>query len=389
MNTLSLNLSDILITNSMRLEMYSVFDSQRTYNLKSKMFLDETGSVNVARYDVVKYKKIDDLFEKQLGFFWRPQEVDVSRDAKDFKDLSEHEKHIFTSNLKRQILLDSINGRSPAMLIPIISIPELEHWVALWCLNEQIHSKSYTHIIRNVYPNPSIVFDEMLELQEIIDCANDITKYYDDLSHRICHWQLGDYNGMNKKKFLYELKKSLWLVMQCVNALEGVRFYVSFACSWNFAEQKKMEGNAKIIKLIARDENCHLAFTQQMLKWLPEDDDDFKKIEEETREQCIEIWKNVVEQEKEWADYLFKNGSMLGLNDSILKDYVDWISNKRMRAIGLPTLYQTGSNPLPWTQKWIGGKEVQVAPQETQITQYVIGNVEQDVSDDTFKDITL
>jgi ribonucleoside-diphosphate reductase beta chain len=179
------------------------------------------------------------------------------------------------------------------------------------------------------------------------------------------------------------------MALTSVNILEGIRFYVSFACSWAFAELKKMEGNAKIIKLIARDENLHLAGTQQLLKILPQDDPDFALIKEETRDDCVAMFKSAAEQEKAWAEYLFKNGSMIGLNKQLLCDYVEWITNRRMQAVGLPTLYKTGSNPLPWTQKWISGGEVQVAPQETQITSYIVGGVKKDVSTETFKGMTL
>ena len=333
--------------------------------------------VNIARYDKQRYNIFEKLTDKQLGFFWRPEEVDLSRDGKDFKGLSDHEKHIFTSNLKRQILLDSVQGRAPSLaFLPICSLPELETWIQTWTFSETIHSRSYTHIIRNVYSDPSRVFDEMLDIQEIADCAHDISKYYDDL---IAFNSAVRYN--------YDHKKALWLCLNAVNALEGVRFYVSFACSWAFAEVKKMEGNAKIIKLIARDENVHLASTQQLLKILPKEDPDFARIQEETRDACIDMFYRVVEQEKSWAHYLFQNGSMIGLNEELLCNYVDHIAAKRMGAIGLNG--KPGANPLPWTQKWISGSDVQVAPQETEITSYVIGGVKKDVDENTFKGFTL
>ena len=333
--------------------------------------------VNIARYDKQRYSIFEKLTDKQLGFFWRPEEVDLSRDGKDFKGLTDHEKHIFTSNLKRQILLDSVQGRAPSLaFLPICSLPELETWIQTWTFSETIHSRSYTHIIRNVYSDPSRVFDEMLDIQEIGDCAHDISKYYDDL---IAFNSVMRYN--------YDHKKALWLCLNAVNALEGVRFYVSFACSWAFAEVKKMEGNAKIIKLIARDENVHLASTQQLLKILPKEDPDFARIQEETRDACIDMFYRVVEQEKSWAHYLFQNGSMIGLNEELLCNYVDHIAAKRMGAIGLNG--KPGANPLPWTQKWISGSDVQVAPQETEITSYVIGGVKKDVDENTFKGFTL
>jgi ribonucleoside-diphosphate reductase beta chain len=336
--------------------------------------------VNIARYDKQRYNIFEKLTDKQLGFFWRPEEVDLSRDGKDFKGLTDHEKHIFTSNLKRQILLDSVQGRAPSLaFLPICSLPELETWIQTWTFSETIHSRSYTHIIRNVYSDPSRVFDEMLDIQEIADCAADISKYYDDLIGFNVRW--------NGKGAHYDHKKALWMCLNAVNALEGVRFYVSFACSWAFAEVKKMEGNAKIIKLIARDENVHLASTQQLLKILPKEDPDFARIQEETRDECIGMFSRVVAQEKSWAHYLFKEGSMIGLNEQLLCDYVDHIAAKRMGAIGLNG--KPGPNPLPWTQKWIAGSDVQVAPQETEITSYISGGVIKDVDSDTFKGFSL
>lgn len=353
----------------------SVFNtSQQKSHLERLCFFDEP--VDVARYDKVKYSAFEKLTERQMSFFWKPEEVELSRDAKDFKGLTDHEKHIFTSNLKRQILLDSVQGRAPSLaFLPICSLPELETWIQTWTFFETIHSRSYTHIIRNVYSDPSRVFDEMLDLPEIVDCAKDISKYYDDLIKT------------DVSTNLFERKRLLWLCLNAVNALEGVRFYVSFACSWNFAELKKMEGNAKIIKFIARDENVHLAATQQLLKILPKEDPDFARIQEETRDVCIRLFSEVVQQEKAWARYLFKDGSMIGLNEQLLCDYVDHIAAKRMGAIGLNG--KPGSNPLPWTQKWIAGSDVQVAPQETEITSYIVGAVKQDVTNDTFKGFSL
>jgi len=360
----------------------TVFNTNKFDATEQKCFFGE--SVNIARYDKQRHSIFEKLTEKQLGFFWRPEEVDLSRDSKDFKALTDHEKHIFTSNLKRQILLDSVQGRAPSMaFLPVCSIPELETWIQTWAFFETIHSRSYTHIIRNVYNDPSKVFDEMLDLPEIVDCAQDISKYYDRL---ITHNNQRSLFGGNKKD-TYHHKRALWLCLNAVNALEGVRFYVSFACSWAFAEVKKMEGNAKIIKLIARDENVHLASTQQLLKILPKEDPDFEQIREDTRDECIDMFYKVVDQEKAWASYLFKDGSMIGLNEQLLAEYVDHIAAKRMGAVGLNG--KPGANPLPWTQKWISGSDVQVAPQETEITSYVIGGVKKDVDADTFRGFSL
>jgi len=348
----------------------TILKKNKKSHLKKNMFFDE--GVDIARYDQVKYPQIEKITEKQLGFFWRPEEVDVSKDKADFHKLSKHEQHIFTSNLKRQILLDSVQGRAPNLaFLPIVSLPELENWVETWSFFETIHSRSYTHIIRNVYADPSHVFDNMLDIKQIIECGNDIAAYYDEL--------------INKPS-----KKSLWMCMMSANALEGIRFYVSFACSWAFAELKKMEGNAKIIKFIARDENTHLAGTTTLLKLMRREDKEMDKIAKETEKESTELFVKVIEQEKEWAEYLFRNGSMIGLNETILKDYVEWIGAKRMRAVGLVPPYKVPlANPLPWTEKWIAGGNVQVAPQETEISSYVVGGVKKDVDNNTLKGLSL
>ena len=365
--------------------MSTVFDANdKTDHTKSLAFLDPHGGVSIQRYDTLKYKQFDKLTDRQLGFFWRPEEIDILRDAKDFKDLTPNEQHIFTSNLKRQILLDSVQGRAPAVAFgPICSLPELETWITTWTFSETIHSRSYTHIIRNVYANPSKIFDEMMDIQEIVDCAGDITALYDKLI------EMNNNSALGQQTSSYEHKKALWLALMSVNILEGVRFYVSFACSWAFAEFKKMEGNAKIIKLIARDENLHLAGTQTLLKLLPKDDPDYAQIEIECRDDAIKLFDDAVNQEKAWAQYLFKDGSMIGLNYQLLAEYVEFIANKRMQAVGLGQPYATKTNPLPWTQKWIAGAEVQVAPQETEISSYVIGGTKQDVDKNTFSGFSL
>ena len=362
----------------------SVFNNHKFDATQQPCFFGEP--VNIARYDKQKYSTFEKLTDKQLGFFWRPEEIDLSRDSKDFKALTDNEKHIFTSNLKRQILLDSVQGRAPSLaFLPICSLPELETWIQTWAFSETIHSRSYTHIIRNVYSDPSIVFDQLLDIEAIGECATDISKYYDTLINYNTSAKLDqNFNPITT----YSHKKALWLCLNAVNALEGVRFYVSFACSWAFAEVKKMEGNAKIIKLIARDENVHLAGTQQLLKILPKEDPEFAKIAEETKDECVQMFQSVIDQEKDWAKYLFKDGSMIGLNEQLLCDYIEWIGHKRMAAIGLNGK-SMGTNPLPWTQKWISGADVQVAPQETEITSYIIGGINKDVDENTFAGFTL
>ena len=374
----------------------SVFNvNNKKSHLECTAFLDPSGGPTIQRYDTLKYRQFDQLTDKQLGFFWQPQEIDIYKDANDFKNLTAHEQHIFTSNLKRQILLDSVQGRAPAEAFgSVVSLPELENWIITWTFSETIHSRSYTHIIRNVYSNPSKIFDEMMDIEEIVDCAEDISKNYDELIELSNYYTLlGDgihtVNGKTVTVDLYELKKKLWLALMSVNILEGVRFYVSFACSWAFAELKKMEGNAKIIKLIARDENLHLASTQMLLKILKKDDPDYVRIAEETEADCIKMFVDAVNQEKTWAEYLFKDGSMIGLNTQLLAEYIEFIATKRMNYVNLKSPFTVKSNPLPWTEKWISGAEVQVAPQETEISSYVVGAIKQDVGADTFKGFTL
>lgn len=378
----------------------TVFNSKASHHLQAKMFFDPNGTVDIARYDQLKYPELEHLTVKQIGFFWKPEEVDLNTDRGDFQKLSPHEKHIFTSNLKRQILLDSVQGRSPtATFVPITALPEMETWAQTWAFFETIHSRSYTHIIRNIYPNPGEVFDSMKSIKEIADCAKDISQYYDDFIEESMIYQLltggGKHviNGREKvtKADLYELKKKLWLTLMSVNILEGIRFYVSFACSWAFAENKRMEGNAKIIKFIARDENLHLASTQKLIRTiLPQDDPDFIKIAKETQAQTLAMFKSAMDQEKAWARYLFKDGSIIGLNEVLLNEYVDYIGAQRIKAIGLvPDFKSPARDPLPWTASWISSKSVQVAPQETEISSYIVGGVKQDINDGDFGEFEL
>ena len=357
--------------------------------------------VNIARYDKLAYPQLDKITDKQLGFFWRPEEIDLSRDRLDFRKLTQHEQHIFTSNLKRQIVLDSIQGRAPTeTLLNIASVPELEPMILSWGFFETIHSRSYTHIIRNVYADPSEVFDGILDIPEITDCASDITQCYDDFIQYSKYYQilgLGTHGITNEQGHtrkitldLLDMKVRLWKVLHAIYALEGIRFYVSFACAWNFAEQRTMEGNAKIIKLIARDENLHLAMTQHIIKILLKNDPDFAYISENLQDEINRIFQKAIEQEIEWSEYLFKDGSMLGLNHQVLSDYVKWIAAKRMRSIGCKVPFQTSlSNPLPWTEKWLGGSNVQEAPQEVEISSYVMGGVINDLDNNFFEQLEL
>lgn len=358
--------------------------------LKEPMFLGNP--VTIARYDQLKYPFLDTLCKKQRGFFWQPEEIqDIIKDKDDFRKLSDHEQHIFKANLMRQTLLDSVQGRAPSeAFTPICSVPEAEIWCQTWAFSETIHSYSYTYILRNIFSDPAIVFDNLESIDEVVDCSDDISKYYDDLiSYTNAISYHGGYNFTTTHLNLQEHKRRLWLALMAVNILEGVRFYVSFACAWAFAERKLMEGNAKIISLIARDENLHLASTQYMLRTIAKDDKDFAKISKETQDASVKMFLDCVEGEKRWAKYLFKDGSMIGLTENILCDYIDYIARQRMKAIDLPCDINVTANPLPWTAKWIGGKDMQPAPQEVNVTSYVIGGIKPDVGKDTFKDFKL
>ncbi|OEF03712.1 class Ia ribonucleoside-diphosphate reductase subunit beta [Vibrio crassostreae] len=375
---------------------YSTFSQQKNDQLKEPMFLGQ--SVNVARYDQQKFEIFEKLIEKQLSFFWRPEEVDVSSDRIDYNKLPEHEKHIFISNLKYQTLLDSIQGRSPNVaLLPLVSLPEVETWIETWSFSETIHSRSYTHIIRNIVNDPGVVFDDIVENEEILKRAKDIAFYYDDLIKLTADYHRygeGNHsiNGEDVKISLHDLKKKLYLCLMSVNALEAIRFYVSFACSFAFAERELMEGNAKIIKLIARDEALHLTGTQHMINLLRNGQDDFEfmQIAEECKQECFDLFKEAAEQEKEWAEYLFKDGSMIGLNKDILCQYVEYITNIRMQAVGLGTAYPAAtSNPIPWINAWLSSDNVQVAPQEAEISSYLVGQIDNEVKTDDFEGFEL
>ena len=375
------------------------FNSDDVDFTKEHMFFGH--QPNVARYDIQRYPVFEKLIETQLGFFWKPEEVNVTQDTLDFKRLSEHEKHIFMENLKYQTLLDSVQGRAPNLaLLPFVSLPELETLIETWSFSETIHSRSYTYILRNILSNPSIAFDNIINNPDIMSRTMAVTKYYDDLiEYGYLYSVLGegkhtisDLKKSSKKQeitiSLRELKRKLLLCMASINILEGVRFYVSFACSFAFAENDVMEGNAKIITLIARDENLHLAITQNIIKkWASgQDDPEMRELFEEEIGHIEGMYRQAIEQEKVWSSYLFKDGSLMGLNDRILNEYVEYIAGKRMRSIGIRNEFSK-MNPLGWTDKYLMSSNNQVAPQETEITSYVIGSVEHDIDDDTFSDI--
>ena len=345
------------------------------------MFFGEP--VNVARYDKQKYPIFEKLTEKQLSFFWRPEEVDLTKDRQQFQDLPDHEKHIFTSNLKYQTLLDSVQGRSPNLaFLPIVSLPELETWIETWSFSETVHSRSYTHIIRNIYNDPSEVFDSIMHDKHIIDRATAVTEHYDRLLNAIDGYKLNPKND--------DRKENLYLCMMSVNILEAIRFYVSFACSFAFAERSIMEGNAKIIKFIARDEALHLTGTQNIINIMQSGRDDFEfhVIAKDKKQDCINMFNSAAKQEKDWASYLFKDGSMIGLNESILGQYVDHIASVRMRSVNL-TDDKALANPLPWMSSWLTSDNVQVAPQEAEISSYLTGQIDSSVEDDDFDGFDL
>ena len=375
----------------------TVFNKNKVNLKKQPMFFG--APLGVQRYDSYKYPVFDKLTQQQLGYFWRPEEVSLQKDRADYQSLRDEQKHIFTSNLKYQILLDSVQGRGPGMaFIPYCSLPELEAAMTAWEFMELIHSRSYTYIIKNVYPDPSDVFDTILDDQKILSRAESVTKAYNDFINAAQNFGSGPMwehylDGVpNAQNELYELKRKLYRAVANVNILEGIRFYVSFACSFAFGELKLMEGSAKIISLIARDENQHLVLTQNIMnKWRDGDDPDMLQIAKEEEENVIDMFRKAVEEEKEWAQYLFKDGSMIGLNDKLLIQYVEWIANRRMKAIGLKPIFDipAKNNPLPWTEHWISSKGLQVAPQETEVESYVVGGIKQDLKKDAFSGFKL
>ena len=375
----------------------TVFNSNEVDTKKQPMFFG--APLGVQRYDSYKYPVFEKLTTQQLGYFWRPEEVSLQKDRGDYQTLRPEQKHIYTSNLKYQIMLDSVQGRGPGLaFLPYCSLPELEACMTVWEFMEMIHSRSYTYIIKNVYSDPSVVFDTIIKDERILERAESVTEAYDDFIHHAQQYGCGEQwkhqlEGVSSAKdTLYEVKRKLYRAVSSVNILEGIRFYVSFACSFAFGELKLMEGSAKIISLIARDENQHLAITQNILnKWKSGDDPDMVKIAKEEEQWVINMFERAVNEEKRWADYLFKDGSMIGLNDVLLQQYVEWIANRRMKAIGIKPIYDipAKNNPLPWTQHWINSKSVQVAPQETEITSYIVGGIKQDVKKNTFSDFKL
>ena len=383
--------------NKMQVKGMTVFNTEQVNNKKQPMFFGKP--LGIQRYDSYKYPIFDKLTTQQLGYFWRPEEVSLQKDRGDYQTLRDEQKHIYTSNLKYQIMLDSVQGRGPGLaFLPYCSLPELEACMTVWEFMEMIHSRSYTYIIKNIYSDPSEVFDTIITDERILERAKSVTESYDDFITAAQNYGSSDQwmyqleNVPLAKDTLNDVKRKLYRAIANVNILEGIRFYVSFACSFAFGELKLMEGSAKIISLIARDENQHLALTQNIMnKWREGDDPEMQQIAKEEEEWVYAMFDRAVNEEKRWADYLFKDGSMIGLNDKLLQQYVEWIANRRLKAIGLKPQYDiaANNNPLPWTQHWISSKGLQVAPQQTQVQSYVVGGIKQDVKKDTFSGFKL
>ena len=376
---------------------YTTFHTKKNNALIEPMFLGT--SVNVSRYDQQKHRIFEQLIEKQLSFFWRPEEVDLSRDRIDFQKFNDAERHIFLANLQYQTLLDSIQGRSPNMaFLPLVSLPEIETWLETWSFYETIHNRSYTHIMRSVLDHPHIAFEGIVENPQIQQRAAEITHYYDDLiwqGHIYHALGEGDYqrNGKTVRVSKRSIKKAIYLALHAVNALEAIRFYVSFACTFAFSEQKLIEGCGKIIKLIARDEDLHMKSTQHMINLIldgKDGDAEMSEVAHQSHKEAEAIFISAVEQEKSWANYLFSKGSILGLNADILKQYIEYLAKQRMHAVGLS--YEKDvpkSNPIPWINHYLYSDNVQVAPQEVEISSYLVGQIDSSIDRGLFEGISL
>lgn len=333
----------------------------------SKLFFGVEGH-GLARYDVPRYPVFQTLDDKMRSLFWNPTEIDVSGEKASFSKMTDAEKFVFTSNLQRQILLDSIQGRSPALVfMPYVTDSSLETCFGTLMFFEQIHSRSYTHIIRAIYPDPSVVFDEIPNIVPIADCSRSISGVYDTFVES-------------------PTKETLYLALLAMNALEGLRFFVSFGCTFSFGERGLVEGSAKVVRMIARDELQHLALVQHILKRLPKDDPEFVQIIGDLRPQALEIFDETANQEKAWAPYIFQHGSILGLNTGIMEEYIDYLLPRRKSAAGLalPTKSEK-SHPLPWIEKWLSDSGYQPAPQESEGVAYLTSALKNDASELNFE----
>lgn len=379
--------------------MSTVFNTNPVDVLKEPMFFGS--GLGIARYDIQRHKVFEDLTEKQLSFFWRPEEVNLMMDAAQFNKLPQYQQDIFTNNLKYQSLLDSIQGRAPsAVLMSLISDPSLDTWVATWTFSETIHSRSYTHIMRNLYTDPSKVFDEIVLDKAIMKRAESIGRYYDDVLVKTREYQnaVEDYEGILSEGFRKEelgkvvectkraLMKSLYLCLHVINALEAIRFYVSFACTFNFHKNMEiMEGNAKIMKFIARDEQLHLKGTQYIIRQLQlgTDGDEWVKIAKECEQEAVDIFMEVNRQEKDWAVHLFKDGDVPGLNTNSMWSFIDYLTVSRMKQCGLPCPITDApvKHPYPWIREYLNSDNVQSAPQEVELSSYLVAQIDNDVDD--------
>lgn len=357
--------------------MKTIFNTKNVDPMSQPLFLGK--DLGVQRYDVLKYPIFKDLDSKQMMNFWRPEEIELKKDRADFQTLSDNEKFIFTSNLKYQTMLDSVICRGVPTLLEFVTNTELEACLMTWQFFEKIHSQSYSYIIQNVYADSKEVFGGIYEDKEIMKRANSAIADYNNLMGMACDTDK-----------ISDIKKQIYMTIVSINILEAVRFYVSFICSFAFAENKKMVGNADIIKLIKRDEALHLTNTQEILKILHrEESEGFAKTAEQCKDAAIQMFENAAKEEKEWASYLFKDGSIIGLNEAVLHQYIDWLCMSRRKNIGLP--YESvGRNPIAgWTEHWMNSESVQVAPQEHEITSYKIGASKNDLEDMDLGDLKL
>ena len=342
----------------------------KTDYLNRKMFLDPAGPVTIQRFEEVKYKKIADFEATARGFFWQPEEISLSKDANDFKEASDAVKHIFTSNLLRQTALDSLQGRGPSQIFtPVISLPELEALVYNWTFYEtNIHSKSYSHIIRNIYNVPKDVFNTIHDTQEIVGMASSVGDYYDRLHVINCRKEIGE--TISEKEHI----KAIWLALHASYALEAFRFMVSFATSLAMVENKIFIGNGNIISLILQDELLHKGWTAYMINQVIKDDDRFLAAKAECEQEVYQLYMDVIREEKQWAEYLFNRGPVIGLNANILKDFVDYTAAAALKDIGIKyTQPHPKSTPIPWFNKHSDTSKKQTALQESESTNYVIG----------------
>lgn len=373
----------------------TVFNQEVVNHLEQNMFLGE--APNVQRFDTMKHRVFYDLTKRAWSFFWRPEEVDMTKDNIDFQKLTEHGKFVYTQNLFFQSLLDSIQGRGPNLvLLPIVSDVSLENFITVWTAYEgAIHSDSYTHMIRNVYPDPSAVFDQIMVSPAILKRAKAITKYYDAVLTEIRVLENLESQGAHQSLIKAQrtvLKEALYLCMHVINALEAIRFYVSFICNFSFAEHSGlMEGSAKIMKFISRDEALHLKVTQTIISlWQRgKDDPEMVEISKRLESKAVDIFEEVVEQEKEWAEHLFGDKSLNGLNKTLLCDYIEYLADNRMRAAGLPSSFKKRKNPLPWVTTWLNSETVQVAPQEVEVSSYLIGAIDPTIDDEFLEELKL